>query len=61
MSSTYANFLSCKKTFIFFYAFRVTSAHFIREFYNTTTVLAKTVGSKNISYLHRLAKVTVDL
>ena len=35
MSSTFANFLSCNNCFIT-YPFRVTNAHFLREFYNTT-------------------------
>ena len=37
VSSTSANYLSCITFFnIFSWAFRVTSAHFIGEFYNTT-------------------------
>ena len=36
VSSTSANYLSCNFFSIFSYAFRVTSAYFFREFYNTT-------------------------
>ena len=37
MSSIFANFLSCTNSFIISYnLFRVTNAHFIKEFCNTT-------------------------